>query len=52
MRAEDIIKTIHPHPSMTESIQESIRLLLGKSIYKQEAFPDLIKVIEWSPKEK
>jgi dihydrolipoamide dehydrogenase len=49
MRAEDIIKTIHPHPSMTESIQESIRLLLGKSIYKQEAFPDLIKVTEWNP---
>lgn len=46
---DEIIKTIHPHPSMTEGIQECIRLLLGKSIYKPECFPELMSMRSWSP---
>ncbi len=38
----DIMKTVHPHPSMTEGIQECIRTLLGKSIFKPEAFPQYV----------
>ncbi|MEA1892375.1 MAG: NAD(P)/FAD-dependent oxidoreductase [Campylobacterota bacterium] len=48
----DIMKTVHPHPSMTEGIQECIRTLLGKSIYKPEAFPQYISFKSWSPDEK
>ena len=45
----DIMKTVHPHPSMTEGIQECIRTLLGKSIFKPEAFPQYISFKSWSP---
>lgn len=46
---DEIIKTIHPHPSMTEGIQECIRLLLDKSIYKPHCFPKLMSKGSWSP---
>ncbi len=45
----EIMKTIHPHPSITEGIQECLRLLTGKSIYKPEAFPKYIKFKSWKP---
>ena len=45
----DIMKTVHPHPSMTEGIQECIRVLLGKSILKAEAFPQHISFKSWKP---
>jgi len=47
----DIMKTVQPHPSMTEGIQECIRTLLGKSIFKPEAFPQYISFKSWSPNE-
>jgi len=47
----DIMKTVHPHPSMTEGIQECIRTLLGKSIFKPEAFPQHINFKTWNPSE-
>lgn len=31
---EELAECIHPHPSITEGIQESVRALLGKSILK------------------
>ncbi len=43
-RLSSIMKTIHPNPSITEGIQDALRLLVGKSIYKPEAFPNDIKV--------
>lgn len=46
---DDIMKTVHPHPSMTEGIQECIRTLLGKSIFKPEAFPQYISFKSWKP---
>jgi len=45
----EIMKTVHPHPSMTEGIQECIRVLLGKSIFKAEAFPQYISFKSWKP---
>ena len=46
-RLNDIMKTIHPHPSISEGIQECLRILKGKSILKPEAFPKQIKFKVW-----
>ena len=48
-RLKDIMKTVHPHPSITEGIQECLRTLLGKSIFKPEAFPRDIVFKTWAP---
>ncbi|MEA2110537.1 MAG: NAD(P)/FAD-dependent oxidoreductase [Campylobacterota bacterium] len=48
-RLNEIMKTVHPHPSTTEGIQECLRMLVGKSIYKPEAFPHFISVKTWQP---
>ncbi|RLD67237.1 MAG: NAD(P)/FAD-dependent oxidoreductase [Bacteroidetes bacterium] len=45
----EVMRVVHPHPSITEGIQECLRILKGKSIFKPEAFPYLIKVWEWEP---
>lgn len=45
----DVLKTIHPHPTMSEAIQECLRLLSGDSIYKPEAFPELLCIRAWNP---
>ncbi|MDC1106847.1 NAD(P)/FAD-dependent oxidoreductase [Prolixibacteraceae bacterium] len=49
LTVEEVLKNTHPHPSVTEGIQECLRLLLGMSIYKPEVFPDEIKLKEWKP---
>jgi dihydrolipoamide dehydrogenase len=46
-RLNDIMKTVHPHPSISEGIQECLRILKGKSILKPEAFPKQIKFKTW-----
>ncbi len=45
----DVLKSVHPHPTMSEGIQECLRLLVNKSIYKPGAFPEKIKVRSWRP---
>ncbi len=45
----EVLRVFYPHPSITEGIQESMRALAGKSIYKPVAFPKHIKVGEWNP---
>ncbi|HLP43241.1 MAG TPA: NAD(P)/FAD-dependent oxidoreductase, partial [Fibrobacteria bacterium] len=45
----DIMKTIHPHPSISEGIQECLRLLTHKSVYKPEAFPQYMRIRTWRP---
>jgi len=45
----EIMKTVHPHPSITEGIVECIRILLGKSIFKPEAFPQFVSFKRWKP---
>jgi dihydrolipoamide dehydrogenase len=47
-RLNDIMKTIHPHPSISEGIQECLRILKGKSILKPEVFPEQIKFKVWN----
>src|SRR5690606_2582618 len=34
---EELAECVHPHPSITEGIQECVRVLLGKSLFKPEA---------------
>jgi len=46
----DVLKTVHPHPTMSEGIQECLRVLLNKSIYKPRAFPGLIQIRQWRPR--
>jgi dihydrolipoamide dehydrogenase len=48
---KDIRQNIHPHPSISEGIQECLRVFDEKSIYKPKAFPDLIKLKYWKPDE-
>ena len=36
--AMDALGTMFPHPTMSEVIQECLRLLSGKSLYRPEAF--------------
>jgi dihydrolipoamide dehydrogenase len=45
----EVLRVFYPHPSITEGIQESMRALAHKSIYKPVAFPKHIKVGEWIP---
>ncbi|QZE14942.1 NAD(P)/FAD-dependent oxidoreductase [Halosquirtibacter laminarini] len=49
LTVEEVLKNTHPHPSVTEGIQECLRLLMGMSIYKEEVFPEEIKLTEWKP---
>ncbi len=49
IRLQQVLQSIHPHPSVTEGIQECIRILYNQSIFKPKAFPSLIKVTEWKP---
>jgi len=46
---KDIRKNVHPHPSISEGVQECLRVFEGKSIYKPKAFPHLIKLKSWKP---
>lgn len=50
-RLSDIMRTVHPHPSIGEGIQECLRTLSCKTIFKQKAFPDKIKFKVWEAKE-
>ncbi len=34
---EELAECVHPHPSITEGIQECVRVLLGKSLFKPSA---------------
>jgi dihydrolipoamide dehydrogenase len=45
----DVLKSVHPHPTMSESIQECLRVLMNKSLYKPQAFPNHIKIRTWHP---
>ena len=49
-RLNDIMKTVHPHPSISEGIQEALRALDGKSIWKRQVFPSKIKFKIWKAK--
>jgi len=48
-RLSEVMRTVHPHPSLGEGIQECLRTLSSKTIFKQKAFPDKIKFKVWEP---
>lgn len=39
----ELADMMHPHPSIIEGVQECLRMLLGKSIYKSYVFKDKLK---------
>jgi dihydrolipoamide dehydrogenase len=40
---EELAELTHPHPSITEGVQECARMLLGKSICKPSAFANKLR---------
>jgi dihydrolipoamide dehydrogenase len=40
---DELAHMIYPHPSIIEGIQECVRMLLNKSIYKSSVFRDKLK---------
>ncbi|PVX51076.1 dihydrolipoamide dehydrogenase [Balneicella halophila] len=46
---KDANQGIYPHPSITEGIQECLRVFENKSVLKPEAFPHLISYRTWKP---
>lgn len=45
----ELANLIHPHPSITEGVQECARLLLGQSLFKPEVFSDKLRCVTWVP---
>ena len=46
---QEAMKLVPPHPSISEGLQECMRVFKNNSIYKPSAFPNLIKVWDWEP---
>jgi dihydrolipoamide dehydrogenase len=40
---DELAELIHPHPSIIEGIQECVRMLLNKSVFKSSIFKDKLK---------
>jgi dihydrolipoamide dehydrogenase len=40
---EELAELIHPHPAIIEGIQECVRMLLNKSVFKSSVFKDRMK---------
>ncbi|RMG79422.1 MAG: NAD(P)/FAD-dependent oxidoreductase [Bacteroidetes bacterium] len=40
---EELAELVHPHPSIVEGVQEALRMLLNKSIFKSSVFKDKLK---------
>lgn len=40
---EELAELVHPHPSIIEGIQECVRMLLNKSVFKSSVFKDKLK---------
>ncbi len=40
---EELAELVHPHPSIIEGIQECVRMLMNKSIFKSSVFKDKLK---------
>ena len=46
---EVLADLVHPHPSIIEGIQECVRMLLNKSIFKSAVFKDAMQCYRRSP---
>lgn len=40
---------VHPHPSITEGVQECARMLLNESVFKSPVFGDKMRCHSWRP---
>jgi dihydrolipoamide dehydrogenase len=40
---EELAELVHPHPSIIEGVQECVRMLLNKSVFKSAVFKDKLK---------
>jgi dihydrolipoamide dehydrogenase len=49
MPVRDLAELLHPHPSITEGVQECARMLIGTSIFKPEVLGDKLRCTRWSP---
>jgi dihydrolipoamide dehydrogenase len=45
---EELAELIHPHPSIIEGVQEAVRMLLGKSIFKPSVFNEHLRYRRFS----
>ncbi len=45
----ELAALVHPHPSITEGVQECARMLLGRSIFKPALFADRMQCYTWTP---
>lgn len=45
----ELADLVHPHPSITEGVQECARMLLGHSIFKPSIFADRMQCYAWVP---
>lgn len=46
---EQVAKTVHPHPGVSEGLEECLRIFRNSEVFKKEAFPHHIKYREWRP---
>lgn len=46
----ELAECVHPHPSITEGIQECVRMLLGKSLFKPDALQGMNSCRVYTPK--
>lgn len=42
--ASDLAELLHPHPAVTEALQDCVRMLLGSSIYKPVVFKNQLRL--------
>lgn len=40
----ELAELLHPHPAVTEGLQDCVRMLLGSSMYKPDAFPNDLRL--------
>jgi dihydrolipoamide dehydrogenase len=45
---EELAECVHPHPSITEGIQECVRMLMGKSLFKPSALSGRLSCRKYS----
>jgi dihydrolipoamide dehydrogenase len=46
-KISELADMVHPHPSIIEGIQECLRMLLNKSVFKSSVFSDRLKCYKW-----
>ncbi|MBU0995082.1 MAG: NAD(P)/FAD-dependent oxidoreductase [Proteobacteria bacterium] len=45
----DMLESLYPHPTMSEAMQECMRMLIGTSTFKPFAFPGRLRTWSWHP---